>query len=212
MSAQAFDLLAIQTEERMLQAAIYVVCAYLTGMRDSEVQAMQAGCCRSIRGEDGVVERHRIRSITYKGRRAAPEQADWVTIEPVANAVSVLHRLTARVRNADGEDGLWRVLHPKTYSKTHISAEIVRTLNHFRDHLNAQFGAPDTPIIPPGPDGRPWRITTRQFRRTIAWHIANRPFGAVAGDPVQARLGRCVRRLCRFDVLVSAPRSPVSAR
>ncbi|HRO02604.1 MAG TPA: integrase [Terricaulis sp.] len=176
-----FDLLAIQTEERMLQAAIYVVCAYLTGMRDSEVQAMQAGCCRSIRGEDGVVERHRIRSITYKGRRAAPEQADWVTIEPVANAVSVLHRLTARVRNADGEDGLWRVLHPKTYSKTHISAEIVRTLNHFRDHLNAQFGAPDTPIIPPGPDGRPWRITTRQFRRTIAWHIANRPFGAVAG-------------------------------
>jgi hypothetical protein len=27
----------------------------------------------------------------------------------------------------------------------------------------------------------PWRITTRQFRRTIAWHIANRPFGTIAG-------------------------------
>src|SRR5262249_4157413 len=23
--------------------------------------------------------------------------------------------------------------------------------------------------------------TTRQFRRTVAWHIANRPFGTVAG-------------------------------
>ncbi|HCK83488.1 MAG TPA: integrase [Hyphomonadaceae bacterium] len=176
-----FDQFAIQTEERMLQAAIYVVCAYLTGMRDSEVQAMQAGCCRSIRGEDGVVMRHRIRSVAYKGKRAVPEPADWVTIAPVADAVKVLHRLTARIRAADGEDGLWRVLHPKSCSKTHVSAEIVRTLNQFRDHLNAQFGSPGAPIIPPGPDDRPWRITTRQFRRTIAWHIANRPFGAVAG-------------------------------
>lgn len=36
-------------------------------------------------------------------------------------------------------------------------------------------------MIPPGPDGQPWRIATRQFRRTFAWHIANRPFGTVAG-------------------------------
>jgi hypothetical protein len=47
--------------------------------------------------------------------------------------------------------------------------------------LNAQFGTPETPIIPLGPDSKPWRITTRQFRRTVAWHIANRPFGTVAG-------------------------------
>lgn len=176
-----FDLLAVQTEERMLQAAIYIICAYLTGMRDSEVQAMRAGCCRVTRSEDGFVLRHRIRSIAYKGKRAAPEQADWVTIAPVADAVKVLHRLSARVRAADGEDGLWRVLHPNACSKTHISAEIVRTLNQFRDHLNAQFGSPGAPIVPSGPDGHAWRITTRQFRRTIAWHIANRPFGAVAG-------------------------------
>ena len=43
------------------------------------------------------------------------------------------------------------------------------------------FGTHDAPAIPPGPDGLPWRITTRQFRRTIAWHIANRPFGTIAG-------------------------------
>ena len=176
-----FDLRSIAAEERMLQAAIYIACAYLTGMRDSEVQAMRAGCCRTTRSEDGLVLRHRIRSIAYKGKRAAPEQADWITIEPVAEAVKVLHRLSARVRAADGEDGLWRVLHPTPVSKTHLSAEIVRTLNAFRDHLNTQFASPEAPVIPPGPDGHPWRITTRQFRRTIAWHIANRPFGAVAG-------------------------------
>src|SRR3546814_3804877 len=62
-----------------------------------------------------------------------------------------------------------------------LSSEVVRQLNTFRDHLNTAFGSPDMPVIPPGPDGKPWRITTRQFRRTIAWHIANRPFGTIAG-------------------------------
>jgi hypothetical protein len=57
----------------------------------------------------------------------------------------------------------------------------VAHLNEFRDHLNARFGTEDAPIIPAGPSGAPWRFTTRQFRRTIAWHIANRPFGTIAG-------------------------------
>lgn len=69
----------------------------------------------------------------------------------------------------------------KTGTKDHVSAEIVRQLNVYRDHLNALFGTAERPIIPAGPDDVPWRITTRQFRRTIAWHIANRPFGIVAG-------------------------------
>ncbi|WP_246673880.1 hypothetical protein [Mesorhizobium sp. B2-7-3] len=33
------------------------------------------------------------------------------------------------------------------------------------------------------------------MRRTVAWYIANRPFGTVAGNPVQARLRRHVRGL-----------------
>lgn len=195
-----FDLLAIQAEERMLQAAIYVVCAYLTGMRDSEVQAMQAGCCRSIRGEDGVVMRHRIRSIAYKRKRAAPEPADWVTIAPVADAAKVLHRLTARIRAADGEDGLWRVLHPKSYSKTHISAEIVRTLNQFRDPQRAirlsgcadhSIGARQPPMahhyaaVPSH-----HRLAHRQSPVRRSWRHS-----------VQACLSRRVRRLCGLKSL-----------
>ena len=69
----------------------------------------------------------------------------------------------------------------RSATKSHISAEIVRQLNAYRDHLNALFGSDEQPVIPPGPSGEPWRITTRQFRRTIAWHIANRPFGTIAG-------------------------------
>ena len=176
-----FDAKTLAHEERMLQAAAYIVCAYLTGMRDCEVQAMRRGCVSIARSEDGLIERHRIRSTIYKRRAAVGEAASWVTIEPVADAITVLERLSAGPARASGSDTLWPVLRSSAVAKTHLSSEVVRQLNTFRDHLNTAFGSPDMPIIPPGPDGKPWRITTRQFRRTIAWHIANRPFGTIAG-------------------------------
>src|SRR3546814_5556128 len=126
-------------------------------------------------GEDGLGHRQRVRSPRYKGRWGVGESESWVTIEPVAVAIAVLERLSERAARKTGSDTLWPVLRPGAVTKTHLSSEVVRQLNAFRDHLNTVFGSPDGPVIPPGPDGKPWRITTRQFRRTIAWHIANRP-------------------------------------
>lgn len=176
-----FDAKTLLHEERMLQAACYVVCAYLTGMRDCEVQAMRAGCLSLTRSADGVIERHRVHSASYKGKSGQREPADWITIAPVAAAISVLEKLSARPAAARGANTLWPVLDIGRANKDHVSAEIVRQLNVYRDHLNALFGSNDEPVIAPGPTGAPWRITTRQFRRTIAWHIANRPFGTIAG-------------------------------
>ncbi|MET9694515.1 hypothetical protein ABZY81_39945 [Streptomyces sp. NPDC006514] len=31
------------------------------------------------------------------------------------------------------------------------------------------------------PNGKPWNLTARQFRRTLAWYIARRPGGVIAG-------------------------------
>jgi len=142
---------------------------------------MRSGCLSLTRSEDGVILRHRLRSTAYKGKRAIGEPAEWVTIAPVARAVEVLAQLSAAPAAARGVDTLWPVLSLKTGTKAHVSAEIVRQLNAFRDHLDGLFGSPGEPVIPRDPDGAPWRFTTRQFRRTIAWHIANRPFGTVAG-------------------------------
>src|ERR1035438_4504180 len=72
-----FDAKMLLVEERMLQAACYIVCAYLTGMRDCEVQAMRAGCLSLSRSADGVIDRHRIRSIAYKGKTSQGEAAEW---------------------------------------------------------------------------------------------------------------------------------------
>mgnify|MGYP001413993366 CR=1 FL=1 len=176
-----FDAKTLAAEERMLQSAAYILCAYLTGMRDCEVQAMQRGCLSLTRSEDGMIMRHRVRSVAYKGKSTQGEPADWVTIEPVARAVEVLERLSFRVASARGLETLWPVLIARPVCKDHLSAEIVRQLNRFRDHLNDLFSTPGIPAIPNGPGDQPWRITTRQFRRTIAWHIANRPFGTIAG-------------------------------
>jgi hypothetical protein len=176
-----FDARTLLHEERMLQAACYVVCAYLTGMRDCEVQAMRPSCLALTRSADGVIERYCVRSVAYKGKSGQGEPAEWVAIAPVADAIRVLERLSAPAAAARGVETLWPVLDLGRARKDHVSAEIVRQLNAFRDHLDAQFGAKDAPIIAPGPTGAPWRLTTRQFRRTIAWHIANRPFGAIAG-------------------------------
>ena len=165
----------------MLQSAAYVLCAYLSGMRDCEVQAMQRGCLSITRSEDGLIMRHRVRSVAYKGKSSHGQAAEWITIEPVAKAVEVLERLSFPAATARGLTTLWPVLAAKSVCKDHLSAEIVRQLNLYRDHLNELFGAVNEPVIPTSPEGKPWRITTRQFRRTIAWHIANRPFGTIAG-------------------------------
>jgi hypothetical protein len=176
-----FDVKTLAHEERMLQAACYVVCAYLTGMRDCEVQAMRFGCLSLTRSADGVIERHRVHSMAYKGKLGQGEPAEWVTIAPVAETIQVLEQLSARAAAARGTDTLGPLLSLQTGTKAHVSAEIVRQLNAYRDHLNGLFGTKGAPIIPSSPDGTAWQITTRQFRRTIAWYIANRPFGTIAG-------------------------------
>ncbi|MGL4261056.1 MAG: integrase, partial [Afipia sp.] len=161
-----FDAKTLAQEERMLQSAAYILCAYLTGMRDCEVQAMQRGCLAISRSEDGLIMRHRVRSVAYKGKSSHGEAADWVTIEPVAKAIDVLERLSFQAASARGLTTLWPVLAAKSVCKDHLSAEIVRQLNLYRDHLNELFGTINEPVIPNSSEGKPWRITTRQFRRT----------------------------------------------
>lgn len=176
-----FDARALAIEERMLQAACYVVCAYLTGMRDSEVQAMRPGCLSITRSDDGLVNRHRVKSVAYKGKEVRGEEAEWITIAPVATAISVLEQLNVRSAQQRGTETLWPVLSLAHARKQALATDVVNRLNQFRDYLNERFGTEAEPIIPLGPGGRPWQLTTRQFRRTIAWHIANRPFGSIAG-------------------------------
>ena len=173
-----FDQDSIVREERMLQAAAYVVCAYLTGMRDSELQAMRVGCCTIGRSADGLVERHRIRSTVYKMRSPVGEEAEWVTVAPVARAAAVAERLSERQREARGVETIWQSLSMANAASAELRMGVGPLINDLREHIDRV--AAGGQAIPPV-DGAPWRFSSRQFRRTLAWHIANRPFGTVAG-------------------------------
>ncbi|MDE2353328.1 MAG: hypothetical protein KGL66_15685 [Alphaproteobacteria bacterium] len=177
---ERFDKSTLQKEEKMLQAACFIVCAYFTGMRDSEVQAMKTGCYVVSRSADGIIERHKIQSRFYKNYGRRPIAAEWVTIAPVGRAVATIERLTRLQRDRRKSDSLWQVLKMTSTNGTHLATTTTQLVNDFRDHLDRSYGTAEAPSIP-WVDGKPWHFTVRQFRRTVAWYIANRPFGTVAG-------------------------------
>jgi hypothetical protein len=174
-----FDGFSLVREERYLQTAAYVLCSYLTGMRDSEVQAMRPGCLTRARRPDEFVERLAIQSTVYKGRGTRGEMEEWITIAPVARAVEVAERLSARYRARRGEEGVWIML-DRGQALERGLPHVVRQINRFSTHLDERYGVAGAPAIPLN-DGRSWVFNTRQLRRTVAWYIANRPFGVVAG-------------------------------
>mgnify|MGYP004449798449 CR=1 FL=1 len=176
---ERFDAFELVREERHLQTAAYILCSYLTGMRDSEVQAMRPGCVERAMSPDGMAERLAIRSIIYKGRGTRGEIEEWVTIAPVVRAVAVAERLAGRHRASHQHDGLWVVLERGSAAERGLP-HIVRQINRYRQHLDTEYSSGAEPLFPLV-DGRSWSFNTRQFRRTLAWYIANRPFGVVAG-------------------------------
>lgn len=173
-----FDQDSLIVEEKNLQAAAYIICAYFTGMRDGEIQAMEPGCLRNSLSADGMLRRLSVRSTLFKGRDVRGEQAEWITIEPVDRAVAVAERLADLHRRGRYEDEIWFMLDRRSSAPHMGIPDVAHRLNQFRENVTllATDGA-DIPLI----DGEPWRFTTRQFRRTLAWFIANRPFGVVAG-------------------------------
>lgn len=160
---------SVSIERTRLTVACYVVIAYLSGMRDSEVQSLRKGCYFREQSADGVITRHKVRGTVFKGRKPSGDSETWVVIEPVAEAIDVLEQLT---------DGDLLFARPHSWqTDPMLGDDINEGMNVLRERLN-QVRSHD-PV--PDSGGRPWRFTTRQFRRTVAWHIAHQPFGVVAG-------------------------------
>jgi len=171
-----FSPLSLHHEEYMLIAACYIVCAYLSGMRVSEIMQLQRGCHFTETTADGLITRHKLRGTTFKDHERRGIPAIWVVIAPVAEAIAVLEQLT------DRDELFWaQRMKPQTVP---YGAVVQHTyfLKTFRDHVNRIAATGAVPIAAiPEVDGAPWSLNSLQFRRTLAWHIANQPFGVVAG-------------------------------
>jgi hypothetical protein len=185
----------VSAETTQMRTACWIVIAYLSGMRDAEVRELAPDCAFTEPGPDGRL-RYKLRGKVLKGRKLTGEEAEWVVLDIVHQAVALLRAVNDDPTHLFGHKGV------NSYDLVLYGSVNLR-LNTFRDHLNQLFGTPESPYVPPvaagtpddpgdgddpagPPEGdqqgpEPWRLNTRQFRRTLAWHIAHQPFGVVAG-------------------------------
>lgn len=181
------DSLTVMTQ--MLQAACYVVIAFLSGMRDSEVKHLRAGCLETRLDHDGTPYRWLVSSLAFKGEDdPSGVPATWVVGGPAARAISVLervHRERARGRTdylfAPIKSGPGAGSSGRRGNIAMTSAGTNRQLNRFVTWVNQYCAERHRPDAIPMIDSQPWRLSTSQFRRTLAWYIARRPGGSIAG-------------------------------
>ncbi|MEV5906334.1 hypothetical protein [Streptomyces sp. NPDC052127] len=169
--------------QQLLQVACWITVAYLSGMRDSEIKHLRRGCVTVQRDPTGRVYRHRVHSLAFKGEVPEGVPAAWVVTAPVARAVAVLEQL-----QPPGRDFLFAPLPSTARHKVDERLDRVAGYDTTNKHLAAFVAWTNDYAatwvrrdVVPDVGGHPFRLTTRQFRRTLAWFIARRPGGAIAG-------------------------------
>lgn len=171
-----------------LQTACYIVIAFLSGMRDAEVKHMRAGCVSASRDSHGRAVRWQVRSTAFKSEKNAHGvEATWIVGEPAGRAVTVLENLQAACGSAT--DLLFAPLPTsggsgpgsRSGNGALTSGATVDALDLFVEWVDDYCTKYSRPDAIPLHNGRPWHLTTRQFRRTLAWYIARRPGGAIVG-------------------------------
>lgn len=180
--AIAFDRVSSMT--RHLVTACFVVIAYLTGMRSTEVLALEAGCCPDPAGtgaRSSEARRHLIVARQFKTARdedgnhlsaGVTREAPWIAVPQVVTAIRILERLAGPAGLLFPTD---RGTRPgRSLSFSGMGGRIEDLIGWVNERT-AQPGREDA--IPADPHGH---IGTSRFRRTLAWHIARRPGGLVA--------------------------------
>ncbi|QFZ20448.1 hypothetical protein [Saccharothrix syringae] len=163
---------SLHDEVHHLRTACWIVIAYLSGMRHMEVMELRRDCAFTAPTLDGRT-RHKLRGRVFKGRQLSGDEAEWVVLDVVHDAVNLLLHINDDPTHLFGYR-LWPTSPPR------LARKITNRIMAFHNHVNDLFGTPQNPFIPADGDA-PWTFTTRQFRRTLAWHIAHQPYGVVAG-------------------------------
>ncbi len=172
------------TLTNMLLAAAYAAIAFQSGMRDSEIKHLRRCCLTTHRDQDGRPYRYKVTSLAFKGEHdPSGVEATWVVGAPAARAIGVLERL-----QPPGTELLFFPLEFGGGGAANRTNDLVleskttnRQLNSFLAWINHYCAAHNRPDGIPAVNGRVWHLSTRQWRRTLAWYIARHPGGSIAG-------------------------------
>jgi len=164
----------------MLYAACFVVISYLVGPRSSEILHLEVGCVQRRAGTAADDEVTVIVGAIFKHQ---PEYTgrphEWVAPPPVIAAIAVLQALSAGHRAQAGRPQLW-LRRRQTPGATEWqqpcpgalcipSAERMRSL---LQRFAAWLGLPQH-------EGKAWRLSTHQGRKTFARFAALRDASAL---------------------------------
>lgn len=179
----------------VLSAGAVLICA-CTGMRGDECAKLQRGALRIVQRPDRVCS-YRIDGRIYKGVSDEKGRQDqdgkawvWATIKPGADAVAALDSLA----EVNESEALIHFPHSRRHPDRRIpesactdpvkpgvtTANLSRWIREFIEFANdlcASLGLDDSYRIAPDPAGN---VTLDRFRRSVAWHIVNRPEGLLA--------------------------------
>ena len=167
------DTASLRAELFHLRTACWIVIAYLSGMRDTEVRELARDCAFTEPGPGGRI-RHKLRGRVFKDRGLAGDAEEWVVLDVVHQAVGALLAVNDDATHLFAYSGV---------RKDGMNANMLTRLNRFAAHASDLLTPPGGEAFIPGhgDSQAAWQLNTRQFRRTLAWHIAHQPFGIVAG-------------------------------
>lgn len=179
---------SLSTMSQLLQTACYIVIAFLSGMRDNEIKHLRTGASEVVADSHGTPTRWLAHSLAFKGEEEIEGvPATWVIGAPAARAIDVLERLAV----SSGSPSPWLFAPLRTGPGRGSGARntnealtvggTISGLNRFRSWITRYCEERGRSDGIPNHNGQPWQLTTRQFRRTLAWYIARRPGGAIAG-------------------------------
>ena len=147
-----------------LQNACFVVIAFATGMRLSEILSLQVGCCE-IEKEPGQADLVWLRSRVFK-MQGVPEgrRARWLGGPLCARAVRVMERLTGRTRRQTKVRSLWVPI-PSFVRRPRPAGPLTGdTIRYRLGEFTTMLGLRDA-------RGRPFHLHPHMFRRTFARHV-----------------------------------------
>jgi hypothetical protein len=151
------DTASLRAETFHLRTACWILIAYLSGMRDTEVRELARDCAFTEPGMDGRT-RYKLRGRVFKDRALAGDAEEWVVLDVVHHAVSVLLAINDDATHLFGYSGV---------RKDGMNANMLTRLSRFAAHVNDLLTPPGGEAFIPGHGQAPWELTTRQFRRIV---------------------------------------------
>jgi hypothetical protein len=151
-----FSLDSLGAMTTLVHVACYIVVAALSGMRTSEIAAIERNSITREEFAPGIVRR-RIRSRLLKGEQPGGRRETWVVIDEVVQAIELAEALT-------------------TSRNPLVVSEFARRFRDFRSWVAEHGGTAGLEPIP-----EDWDLVPRQFRRKLAREIGWRPNGIIAG-------------------------------